>query len=48
MLEAVRNKLKAIEQISLEDESYNEEWLQLLVMQNSLIKLTKIVKERNV
>ena len=46
MLEVVRNRMKEIEQVALEQDSYNEEWLQLTVTENCLIKLIKIEKER--
>ena len=46
MLEAVRNKLTAIEQISLEQNSYNNEWKELSAMEDHLIRLIKIVRAR--
>ena len=45
MLEAVRNKMKAIEQIALEDDAYNSAWTELAVIENSLIKLIKLKLE---
>ena len=46
MLEAIRTKLKLIDQIALEDDKQNDIWIELKVVENSLIKLIK--KERNV
>jgi hypothetical protein len=46
MLELVRMRLKEIDQISLEEDSYNNEWRELSAMEDNLIRLIKITKER--
>lgn len=46
MLISVRHRLKCIDQISLEDETFNAEWKELSAMEDTLIRLIKITKER--
>ena len=46
MLSDVRNRLKEIDQISLEQDSFNAEWKELSDIEDSLIRLIKIEKER--
>lgn len=46
MLNTVRVRIKDIEQISLEHESYNSEWKELSATEDNLIRLIKITKER--
>lgn len=46
ILYAVRARLKAIDQISLEVDTYNDEWKELSAMEDNLIRLIKITKER--
>ena len=46
MLQRVRAKMSMIEQVSLENDSYNAEWKELSVMEDSLLKLIKIRMER--
>lgn len=46
MLELIRDRLRKIDQISLEEESYNSEWKELSAMEDNLIRLIKIEKER--
>ena len=47
MLEIVRMRLTEIDQISLEDESFNAEWKELSAMEDGLIRLIKILKDRD-
>tara|TARA_R110000772_G_scaffold5454_4_gene19489 strand:+ start:4788 stop:4970 length:183 start_codon:yes stop_codon:yes gene_type:complete len=46
MLNHARVRLKEIDQVSLEQESYNSEWKELSAMEDTLIKLIKISKGR--
>ena len=46
MLAMVRHRLAEIDQISLEEDSFNEEWKELSAMEDSLIRVIKIIKER--
>ena len=46
MLDTVRSRLTEIDQVSLEDEGYNKEWKELSAMEDCLIRLIKIEKER--
>ena len=46
MLESIRVQMKRIEQISLDDVSFNDEWRQLAIIEGSLLRLLKIYKAR--
>ena len=46
MLGVVRNRLLEIDQISLEQDSYNAEWKELSAIEDNLIRLIKIEKDR--
>ena len=46
MLGLIRGRLSAIDQISLEDDSLNREWGTLSTIEDNLINLIKLVKER--
>jgi len=46
MLGVVRVRLQDIDQISLEQDTYNKEWKELSAIEDGLIRLIKIEKER--
>mgnify|MGYP003646782504 CR=1 FL=1 len=46
MLKKIRIRLNEIDQLSLENDSYNKEWLELSKIEDGLIKLIKIEMER--
>ena len=46
MLDEVVVKIRTIEQISLEDESYNNEYRELAIIRDCLIRLIKIENRR--
>ena len=46
MLAMVRHRLAEIDQISLEEESYNAEWKELSDIEQCLIRVIKIIKDR--
>ena len=46
MLGLVRGRLSAIDQLSLENESLNREWGILSAIEDNLIRIIKITKER--
>ena len=45
-LRIINNRLKLIDQISLEDDLFNEEWRELCNIRNSLYTLIKIQKRQ--
>ena len=42
MLRTISNRMKLIEQLALEDDKYNDEWIELAVVRNCLYKLVKV------
>ncbi len=42
ILRTITNRMKLIEQPALEDDKYNDEWMELCFVWNSLHKLIKI------
>ena len=46
MLADIRHEKKMIEQIALENDSYNDEWEELAEVENHLIRLIKIRDKR--
>ena len=46
MLKIVRNRMLVIKEVALEHDIYNDEWHELIIQENSLIKLIKIADKQ--